>query len=77
MVGKKVVSIELAEAKIRAACSERVNPETWILARTEILEHASRVKAAMVDASERARRADYDAGAVGAAEESAARSGGV
>jgi 2-methylisocitrate lyase-like PEP mutase family enzyme len=35
MVGKKVVSIELAEAKIRAACSERVNPETWILARTD------------------------------------------
>jgi 2-methylisocitrate lyase-like PEP mutase family enzyme len=35
MVGKKVVATELAEAKIRAACSERVNPETWILARTD------------------------------------------
>jgi len=35
MVGKKVVPIELAEAKIRAACSERLNPETWILARTD------------------------------------------
>ncbi len=35
MVGKKVVATELAEAKIRAACSERLNPETWILARTD------------------------------------------
>jgi 2-methylisocitrate lyase-like PEP mutase family enzyme len=35
MVGKKVVSAELAEAKIRAACAERLNPETWILARTD------------------------------------------
>jgi 2-methylisocitrate lyase-like PEP mutase family enzyme len=35
MVGKKVVPVELAEAKIRAACSERMNPETWILARTD------------------------------------------
>jgi 2-methylisocitrate lyase-like PEP mutase family enzyme len=35
MVGKKVVPTELAEAKIRAACSERINPETWILARTD------------------------------------------
>ncbi len=35
MVGKKVVATELAEAKIRAACSERINPETWILARTD------------------------------------------
>ncbi len=35
MVGKKVVPAELAEAKIRAACTERVNPETWILARTD------------------------------------------
>jgi 2-methylisocitrate lyase-like PEP mutase family enzyme len=35
MVGKKVVPIELAEAKIRAACAERINPETWILARTD------------------------------------------
>jgi len=35
MVGKKVVPAELAEAKIRAACMERVNPETWILARTD------------------------------------------
>jgi 2-methylisocitrate lyase-like PEP mutase family enzyme len=35
MVGKKVVPTEIAEAKIRAACSERLNPETWILARTD------------------------------------------
>lgn len=35
MVGKKVVPIELAEAKIKAACAERLNPETWILARTD------------------------------------------
>ena len=35
MVGKKVVAAEVAEAKIRAACSERINPETWILARTD------------------------------------------
>src|ERR1700759_2670139 len=35
MVGKKVVPIELAEAKIRAACAERINPETWILGRTD------------------------------------------
>jgi 2-methylisocitrate lyase-like PEP mutase family enzyme len=35
MAGKKVVPAELAEAKIRAACAERLNPETWILARTD------------------------------------------
>lgn len=35
MVGKKVVPVELAEAKIKAACAERSNPETWILARTD------------------------------------------
>jgi 2-methylisocitrate lyase-like PEP mutase family enzyme len=35
MVGKKVIAAELAEAKIKAACSERINPETWILARTD------------------------------------------
>ena len=35
MVGKKVVPVELAEAKIRAATAERLNPETWILARTD------------------------------------------
>ena len=35
MVGKKVVPIEVAEAKIKAACSERLNPETWILGRTD------------------------------------------
>jgi 2-methylisocitrate lyase-like PEP mutase family enzyme len=35
MVGKKVVPAELAEAKIRAACAERMKPETWILARTD------------------------------------------
>jgi 2-methylisocitrate lyase-like PEP mutase family enzyme len=35
MEGKKVVPVELAEAKIRAATAERLNPETWILARTD------------------------------------------
>jgi 2-methylisocitrate lyase-like PEP mutase family enzyme len=35
MAGKKVVPTEIAEAKIKAACSERTNPETWILARTD------------------------------------------
>ena len=35
MVGKKVVPTEMAEAKIKAACSERLNTETWILARTD------------------------------------------
>ena len=35
MVGKKVVPAELAVAKIKAACSERINPETSILARTD------------------------------------------
>jgi 2-methylisocitrate lyase-like PEP mutase family enzyme len=35
MAGKKVVPVELAEAKIRAATSERLNAETWILARTD------------------------------------------
>jgi len=35
MAGKKVVPLEIAEAKIRAACGERLNPETWILARTD------------------------------------------
>ena len=35
MAGKKVVPVELAEAKIKAACSERLNKETWILARTD------------------------------------------
>jgi len=35
MAGKKVVPVELAEAKISAATAERINPETWILARTD------------------------------------------
>jgi 2-methylisocitrate lyase-like PEP mutase family enzyme len=35
MAGKKVVPVEVGEAKIKAACSERFNPETWILARTD------------------------------------------
>ncbi len=35
MEGKKVVPVELAEAKIRAATAERLDPETWILARTD------------------------------------------
>ena len=35
MTGKKVIPVEQAEAKIRAATSERLDPETWILARTD------------------------------------------
>jgi 2-methylisocitrate lyase-like PEP mutase family enzyme len=35
MAGKKVVPADMAVAKIKAACSERLNPETWILARTD------------------------------------------
>lgn len=35
MAGKKVVPAELMEAKIRAATSERLHKETWILARTD------------------------------------------
>ncbi|MFL5047824.1 MAG: oxaloacetate decarboxylase [Xanthobacteraceae bacterium] len=35
LAGKKVVAVELAEAKIRAATSERLDRETWILARTD------------------------------------------
>ena len=35
MAGKKVVPTEVAEEKIRAATSERINSETWILARTD------------------------------------------
>jgi 2-methylisocitrate lyase-like PEP mutase family enzyme len=35
MVGKKIVPTEMMEAKIRAATSERLNRETWILARTD------------------------------------------
>jgi 2,3-dimethylmalate lyase len=35
MAGKKVVPVEVAEAKIRAATSERLDPATWILARTD------------------------------------------
>src|SRR5229473_3873877 len=50
LVGKKVVPTELAEAKIRAACSERTNPETWILARTDAR--------AVYDLDEDMRRAD-------------------
>jgi 2-methylisocitrate lyase-like PEP mutase family enzyme len=35
MVGKKVVPTEVMEAKIRAATAECLDPETWILARTD------------------------------------------
>jgi len=35
LAGKKVVPVEVAEAKIRAAISERLDAETWILARTD------------------------------------------
>ena len=51
MAGKKVVPIELAEAKIRAASAERLNPETWILARTDAR--------AVYDLDEAMRRAEH------------------
>ena len=35
MAGKKVVPAAAMEAKIRAAAAERLDPETWILARTD------------------------------------------
>ena len=35
MVGKKVVPIGAGRGENQAACSERINPETWILARTD------------------------------------------
>jgi 2-methylisocitrate lyase-like PEP mutase family enzyme len=35
VTGKKVVPIELAVAKVKAACAERLDPETFILARTD------------------------------------------
>jgi 2-methylisocitrate lyase-like PEP mutase family enzyme len=55
MVGKKVVPRELAVAKIRAACAERLNPETWILARTDAravhgLDEAMRRAEAFIEA---------------------------
>src|SRR6202163_3405053 len=50
MVGKKVVPTEIAEAKIKAACSERLNRETWILARPDAR--------AVYDLDEAMRRAD-------------------
>jgi 2-methylisocitrate lyase-like PEP mutase family enzyme len=55
MVGKKVVPAELAEAKIRAACAQRLNPETWILARTDAR--------AVYDLDEAMRRAERYIGA--------------
>lgn len=55
MLGKKVVPVELAEAKIRAACAERLNPETWILARTDAR--------AVYDLDEAMRRAERYIGA--------------
>ena len=51
MVGKKVVPVEVAEAKIRVACSERINPDTWILARTD-----ARAVHGLDDAMRRAER---------------------
>jgi len=35
IMGKKVVPVEVAEQKIKVATSERLYPETWILARTD------------------------------------------
>ncbi len=51
MAGKRVVPVELAEAKIRAACAERLNPETFILARTD-----ARAVHGLDDAMRRAER---------------------
>jgi 2-methylisocitrate lyase-like PEP mutase family enzyme len=51
MDGKKVVPAAVAEAKIRAATSERLNPETWILARTD-----ARAVSGLDDALRRAER---------------------
>jgi 2-methylisocitrate lyase-like PEP mutase family enzyme len=50
MEGKKLVPAELMEAKIRAATAERLNKETWILARTDAR--------AVYDLDEALRRAD-------------------
>jgi 2-methylisocitrate lyase-like PEP mutase family enzyme len=50
MAGKKVVPAELAVAKIKAACAERLTPETWILARTDARQ--------VHDLDEAMRRAD-------------------
>ena len=51
LAGKKIIPADFAEAKIRAACSERLNPETWILARTD-----ARAVYGLDDAMRRAER---------------------
>ena len=59
MAGKKVVPTEMAVAKIRAAVSERLDRETWILARTDARQ--------VYDLDEAIRRAEryIEAGADG------------
>ena len=49
--GKAVVAVEEAEAKIRAAVSERMNPDTFIIARTD-----ARAVTGLDDAMRRAER---------------------
>jgi 2-methylisocitrate lyase-like PEP mutase family enzyme len=49
--GKAVVPLEQAEAKIRAATSERINPDTFIIARTD-----ARAVTGLDDAMRRAER---------------------
>ena len=49
--GKAVVPVEQAEAKIRAATSERMNPDTFIIARTD-----ARAVTGLDDAMRRAER---------------------
>src|SRR5574342_554728 len=49
--GKAVVPVEVAEAKIRAAASERINPDTFLIARTD-----ARAVTGLDDAMRRAER---------------------
>lgn len=49
--GKQVVPVEEHEAKIRAACAERMNPDTFIIARTD-----ARAVTGLDDAMRRAER---------------------
>ena len=51
MAGKNVVPVEVMEAKLRAAVSERLNPDTFIIARTD-----SRAVHGLDDALRRAER---------------------
>ena len=66
MVGKKVVPVELPKPKSGRSIFERINPETWILARTdaravydldEAMRRAERYIRAGADGSSSRRRA--------------------